>query len=241
MSSSCAVALVTGGGSGIGAAIARVLAQNGLHVTVTGRRLAELERTAAQVPGKIECRPADVANRAEVERLIAELIAKHGRLDVLINCAGMNTIQRTIANISPEDWERVLQVNASGAFHCIQCVLPQMRLQKRGTIINISSVAGLRAAPLGGVAYNASKFAMTALGTSVGEEERTNGIRVTNIFPGEVDTPILAARPVPVTEEHRQRMLQPDDVAATVGLVCSLPQHVRIPELVIVPISQAFV
>jgi len=241
MSAATPVALVTGGGSGIGAAIARVLAQNGLQVIVVGRRLAELEKTAAQVPGKIEARAADVSDRGEVERLVADLLAKHHRVDVLVNCAGMNTVKRTIANISPEDWERVMKVNASGAFHCIQCVLPQMRQQKRGTIVNISSVAGMRAAPLGGVAYNASKFAMTALGTSVGEEERVNGIRVTNIFPGEVDTPILAARPVPVTEEHRQRMLQPDDVAATVGLICALPPNVRIPELVIVPISQSFV
>lgn len=235
------VGIVTGGGSGIGAAIAKSLADKGFSVVVVGRRSQELEQTVAIVPGKITAFVGDVSDRSVVESLAAFVVEKHGRIDVLVNCAGMNTVKRSIADISPADWERVMTVNATGAFHCIQCVLPQMRAQKSGTIVNVSSVAGLRAVPLGGVAYNASKFAMTALGTSVGEEERGNGIRVTNIFPGEVDTPILSARPVPVTEEHRQRMLRPEDVAATVALVCTLPHYVRIPELVVVPISQSYV
>ena len=117
----------------------------------------------------------------------------------------------------------------------------QMRKQGGGTIVNISSVAGKRAIPLGGVAYNASKFAMTALGTTVGEEEKEHGIRVTNIYPGEVETPILDARPVPVSVEHRAKILQPEDVASAVLLACTLPARARIPELVIVPTTQSFV
>lgn len=241
MNSTSQVAIVTGGGSGIGAAVAASLASAGYRVVVVGRRAEELNKTVGQSPERISAVVGDVADRQAVESVIASTISTAGRIDVLVNCAGMNTVKRTIADISPADWERVVSVNATGAFHFIQCVLPQMRKQGGGTIINISSVAGLRAVPLGGVAYNASKFAMTALGTSVGEEERQNGIRVTNIFPGEVDTPILKARPVPVTAEHRQRMLQPEDVAATVALVCSLPSRVRIPELVVVPLSQSFV
>ena len=116
-----------------------------------------------------------------------------------------------------------------------------MRKQGGGTIVNISSVAGKRAIPLGGVAYNASKFAMTALGTTVGEEEKEHGIRVTNIYPGEVETPILDARPVPVSVEHRAKILQPEDVASAVLLACTLPARARIPELVIVPTTQSFV
>ena len=116
-----------------------------------------------------------------------------------------------------------------------------MREQKRGTIINIASVAGRRAIPLGGVAYNASKFAMTALGSTVGEEEKGNGIRVTNIHPGEVETPILDARPVPVSAEHRAKILQPDDLADAVLMVVKLPPRARVPELVIVPTTQTFV
>ena len=189
MSSPSAVALVTGGGSGIGAAIARVLAQNGLQVTVTGRRLPELEQTAAQVPGKIEARAADVANRDEVERLVSDLVATHGRIDVLVNCAGMNTVKRTIGNISAEDWERVLRVNASGAFHCIQCVLPQMRLQQRGTIVNISSVSGRQATPFLGP-YAASKFGLEGLSEALRQEMMVFGIDVVVVAPGMVSTPI---------------------------------------------------
>ncbi|MFN5299441.1 MAG: SDR family oxidoreductase [Planctomycetaceae bacterium] len=234
------VALVTGGGSGIGAAVAQRLAADGYRVVVAGRRAAELARTASAALQQISTAVVDVANRGAVEGWIASVLSELGRIDVLVNCAGMNTVRRTVADLSAADWQRVMEVNASGAFHCIQCVLPAMRSRGSGTIINISSVAGIRAVPLGGVAYNASKFAMTALGTTVGEEERPNGIRVSNIFPGEVDTPILEARPTPVTPEHRARMLQPDDVAATVGLICQLPPRVRIPELVIIPLSQSF-
>ncbi len=163
-----------------------------------------------------------------------------GRLDVLVNSAGTNTVTRAAAEVSLEEWERILKVNATGAFNCIQAVIPQMRAQAGGTIVNISSVAGRRAIPLGGVAYNASKFAMTALGTTVGEEEKDHGIRVTNIYPGEVETPILDARPVPVSAEHRARILQPGDVAQAVLLACTLPPRARIPELVIVPTIQSF-
>ena len=135
----------------------------------------------------------------------------------------------------------MLDINVSGAFHCSQVVLPQMRGRRDGIIINISSIAGLRSAPLGGVGYNASKFAMTALGIACGDEERVNGIRVTNIYPGEVETPILEHRPTPVTDEHRARILQPEDVAAAVLMVVQLPARARVSELTIIPTSQSFI
>lgn len=156
------VALVTGGGSGIGAAVAQRLAADGYRVVVAGRRAAELARTASAAPQQISTAVVDVANRGAVEGWIASVLSELGRIDVLVNCAGMNTVRRTVADLSAADWQRVMEVNASGAFHCIQCVLPAMRSRGSGTIINISSVAGIRAVPLGGVAYNASKFAMTA-------------------------------------------------------------------------------
>lgn len=235
------VAIVTGAGSGIGAAISVSLAENGCQVIAVGRRVAALEETKNRFRDRIDTLAADVANRDAVDAVIASTSEKYGRVDVLVNSAGTNTVERATANISPEDWHRIIQVNATGAFNCIQATLPMMRQQSRGTIINISSVAGRRAIPLGGVAYNASKFAMTALGATVGEEERENGIRVTNIFPGEVETPILDARPVAVSSEHRAQILQPEDVAEAVLLACTLPSRARIPELVIVPSIQSFV
>jgi NADP-dependent 3-hydroxy acid dehydrogenase YdfG len=235
------IAIVTGAGSGIGAAIAVALAEDGCRVIAVGRRASALEETARRVPDRIDPVATDVVDRSAVEKLIASTIDKHGRIDVLVNSAGTNTVDRATASVSPEEWHRIFQVNATGAFNCIQTVLPMMRQQSRGTIINISSVAGRRAIPLGGVAYNTSKFAMTALGTTVGEEERANGIRVTNIFPGEVETPILDTRPVAVSAEHRARILQPEDVAQSVLLVCTLPSRARVPELVIVPTIQSFI
>lgn len=235
------VAIVTGAGSGIGAAIAGALASEGCRVVAVGRRQSALDETVQQAPDLIQAVAADVTDRGAIESLVAATIEQHGRVDILVNSAGVNTVKRSSSEVSPEDWEFLLKVNATGAFHCIQSVLSQMQSQGRGTIVNISSVAGRRAIPLGGVAYNASKFAMSALGITVGEEHKGDGIRVTNIYPGEVETPILDARPVPVSKEHRARILQPEDVAAAVLLACTLPARARIPELVIVPTSQTFV
>jgi NADP-dependent 3-hydroxy acid dehydrogenase YdfG len=116
-----------------------------------------------------------------------------------------------------------------------------MRQRGDGLIINISSVAGKRASPLGGAAYAASKFGMSALGLCLAAEEKDSGIRVSNIYPGEVDTPILVERPTPVTEEHRRRILQAEDVAAAVLFVATLPPRVSVPELVIKPTTQLYV
>ena len=235
------VAIVTGAGSGIGAAIAKSMAEQQYQVFAIGRREATLQDTVACCPKSIIAKPLDVGDRKAVDQLISSVVDELGRVDCLVNSAGTNTVKRSSAEVTLDEWSRILQVNATGAFNCIQAVIPQMRSQGGGTIVNISSVAGKRAIPLGGVAYNASKFAMTALGTTVGEEEKEHGIRVTNIYPGEVETPILDARPVPVSAEHRAKILQPEDVAAAVLLACTLPPRARVPELVIVPTTQSFV
>jgi len=235
------IAVVTGAGSGIGAEVARQLAAANFPVVAVGRREDALRQTASQDPQRIIAHPLDVGDRSAVDAMVKAVVEQHGRIDVLVNSAGTNTVNRAAADVSLAEWERILHVNATGAFNCIQAVIPQMRSQGSGTIVNISSIAGRRAIPLGGVAYNASKFAMTALGTTVGEEEKEHGIRVTNIYPGEVETPILDARPVPVSAEHRARILQPTDVAQAVLLACALPPRARIPELVIVPTMQSFV
>ena len=235
------VAIVTGGGTGIGAAVAAELAAAGYEVAVFGRRLGPLSSVAEADPERrTHAFAVDVADRAVVDESVGKVLERFGRVDVLVNAAGVNIVDRTMAATTPEDWEKVLTINASGAFHTMQAVLPSMKAAGAGTIVNISSVAGRRAAPLGGVAYNASKFAMTALGASVGEEVKDDGVRVTSIFPGEVETPILDARPVPVSAEHRARILQPEDVAAAVMLAVRLPPRARIPELVIVPTTQTF-
>lgn len=236
-------ALVTGGGSGIGAACALALAAAGCRVAISGRREDKLREVAGRHGGPSEllvC-PADVADRESVGRLFQRVMQQFGRIDILVQAAGINVVNRTMESLDPADWDRLLQVNLTGAYNCMRAVLPQMRERRDGVIVNISSIAGLRAGPLGGVAYNASKFGMTALGTTVAVEEKDRGIRITTIYPGEVDTPILQQRPVAVTAEQRAKILQPEDVAAAVLMVVSLPPRAHVPHLVIKPTTQAFV
>lgn len=235
-------ALVTGGGTGIGLGIALALADAGCRVAIVGRRLEPLQAAAAAYQGKppLIFQTADVGDPASVERLIAWAAKELGPLDILVNSAGVNIIRRKMAELSIEDWDKLMQINAHGAYYCMRAVLPQMRERRSGLIVNISSIAGKRASTLGGVAYSASKFAMAALGMTAALEEGMNGIRITNVYPGEVDTPILEMRPEPVSAEHRARILQPSDVGAAVVMVAELPPRAHVPELIIKPTSQAY-
>lgn len=234
--------LVTGGGTGVGQDVAVAFAEEGCRVAICGRREDKLEETAALNRGDtpILVHAADVADRASVEALFRWVGDELGPIDILVNSAGMNIRRRTMADIDPADWDKVLQVNVTGAFNCMHTVLPQMRERQDGLIINICSTAGKRAGRLAGVAYNASKFAMAALGTSVGVEDAENGIRVSNIYPGEINTPILDDRPVKVSDEHKASILQPEDVTAAVLMVARLPARACVPELVIKPRMQEF-
>ncbi len=236
------IALVTGGGTGIGEGIAAALADEGCRVAIAGRREDKLRETAAKhkLPTPLATHAVDVADRASVAKLFRWAAESLGPIDILVNAAGLNIVSRSLADTAPEDWDRLMAINATGAYNCITAVLPQMRERQDGLIVNISSIAGKRALRLGGVAYCASKFAMTALGTFASLEEGRNGIRVTNIYPGEVDTPILDARPTPVTPEHRARILQPADVAAAVVMIASLPPRAHVAELVIKPTTQDY-
>lgn len=233
--------VVTGGGTGIGEACALALAKAGANVIVGGRRLGPLENVVAQSEGKISCHVIDVADRESVSTFFNWSTEKLGKIDILVHCAGINCRERSMEVVSPEDWDRLMTVNATGAFNCMQAVLPQMRERQDGLIINICSVSGIRAALLGGVAYNASKFAMAALGTTVAQEEKDRGVRISTIYPGEVETPILDERPVPVSKEHRARILQPEDVAAAVLMISELPPRAHVQDLTIKPTTAAFV
>ena len=235
-------ALITGGGSGIGLGIAAALANEGCRVAITGRNEQRLRDAAESVScdPPLLTHPCDVADRDDVARLFRWLEEQIGMPDILVNSAGINVANRAMAVLDPADWDRMLAVNATGSFNCIHAALPDMRRKRSGLIVNISSIAGKRAMKLGGVGYCASKFAATALGTTVGLEEQGVGIRVTNIYPGEVDTPILKNRPTPVPPERRAQMLKPDDIAACVVTIAKLPDRARVPELVITPLYQAY-
>lgn len=240
MNLSESTAVVTGGGTGIGLGIAQALAGAGCQVVITGRR-EQILRQAAQTSPHLQYRAADVASRQSVAELFAWVGETLGPVHILVNSAGTNIPNRTMADMEPEQWERVMQINASGAYYCMHAVLPQMRSRGDGLVVNISSVAGKRALKLGGVAYCASKFAMTALGTAVGNEDAAHGIRVTNVYPGEVNTPILENRPTPVSDAHKAAILQPEDVGQLVLAIAQLPPRAHVPEVVIKPTIQEYV
>lgn len=232
--------VVTGGATGIGFAIANLFAQSGAKVAIGSRRDTAIAEAIKASGDKLVGLAVDVADRSSVESFFKWIEKNFGQVDILVNAAGVNIKNRSINNMEPEQWDQVMAINATGAYNCIYSVLPQMRARKNGMIINISSVAGKRALALGGVAYAASKFAMTALGTCVANEVGIEGIRVTNVYPGEVDTPILEQRPTPLSDEHRQKILRPDDIAQVVIGLASLPDRVHVPEVVIKPVHQQF-
>lgn len=236
------VAVITGGGTGIGQAVAETLAQAGAQVVIIGRRAEKLQETVDSIQADPQpvYRALDVADQAAVAEALAEITATYGGVHILVNNAGVNVLKRKLAELSPEDWNYMMDVNATGAFNTIHAVLPQMRERKDGVIINVSSIAGVRPSVLGGAAYSASKHAMSALTTVLALEEKDNGIRATNLCPGEVNTPILDARPVKVSDEHKAQILQPSDVAAAVLFIATLHPRAHIPEMLIKPTTQAF-
>jgi NADP-dependent 3-hydroxy acid dehydrogenase YdfG len=236
------VAVITGGGSGVGKAAAALFLKEGAKVVIAGRDAAKLAAVAAELKAGEALRtvPTDVAKAAQCQALIDAATRAFGRVDILVNNAGTNLKERTIRELKPESWDMMIRTNLDGAFYCMNAVLPQMFARKDGVIVNVVSIAGKRANPLGGAAYVAAKFGMASLGLAVAAEEKDSGVRVSNIYPGEIDTPILEHRPRPVTDEQRAVILKAEDVAEAVLYVASLPPRVSVPELVIKPTAQLY-
>jgi NADP-dependent 3-hydroxy acid dehydrogenase YdfG len=236
------VAWVTGGGSGIGLAGAKALAAAGAHVVISGRSAETLRKAEKEVreAGACETIALDVAEQKEVAKAAAAMQKRLGRVDILVNSAGINVPKRSFHNVSVESWDQVVAINLSGIFYCCHAVLPGMRARKDGLIINVSSWAGRYASALTGPAYNATKRAVIALTESLNMEECANGIRATSILPGEVATPILEKRPVPPSAEERARMAQPEDLGKAILFVATLPARSCVNELIISPTWNRF-
>jgi NADP-dependent 3-hydroxy acid dehydrogenase YdfG len=236
------VAWITGGGSGIGLAGAVELARAGAHVVISGRSAETLEsaKKALKAAGSGEALGLDVSNQKEVAKTAADILKRHGRIDILVNSAGINNPKRNFHDVPVEAWDRIVAINLSGMFYCCQAVLPAMRERKDGLVINISSWAGRYASALTGPAYNATKSAVIALTESINIEECRNGIRGTSVLPGEVATPILEKRPVPPTQEERSRMLQAEDLGRALLFIATLPARACVTELVIAPTWNRF-
>ena len=232
------VALVTGAGTGIGRAVAESFAREGARVGLNGRRREPLEETAAAVEaagGEALVTPGDLTDPAAIDAVVREALDRWGQIDVLVNTAGVNVPRRALADLSVEDWETVIDADLTAPFLLCRAVLPAMRERRRGTIINVSSMAGKRASLLSGPAYSAAKAGLNSFTESLNLAERANGIRASVVCPGEVATPIMKLRPYPPSDEAMATMLQPEDVADAVLLVAALPQRATIDELLIRP------
>lgn len=228
---------VTGAASGIGRATARALAADGARVVASDRDEAGLAALAQEAAVEVE--PLDVSASADVGRLAAAILERHGRLDALVACAGINVPERHLDRLTVEAWDKVVGVNLSGVYYCCQAVLPHMRANGAGTIVVIASWAARNLAWFPGVAYNASKRALLALVETINLETVGEGVRATVVLPEAVDTPILRQRPggTMPPPEVRAKMLRPEDVAGAIAWVLSLPPHVCINELQISPTS----
>lgn len=227
------VAIVTGGGRGIGRAIARALAAEGVAVALAARTRQELAAVAAEIReagGRALAVPTDVTQDATVEALVEHVRGELGGLDILVTAAGVASFG-PVAGSKPADWDPMLAVNVRAVMVACRAVLPSMVRQKRGTIVNVSSIAATRAIA-GAAAYSATKAAVVAWSRVLAEEVRHDGVRVGVLLPGAVDTPLWDTIPNP---PDRGRMLSADDVARAAVLMVSLPPRAALEELTLLP------
>jgi NADP-dependent 3-hydroxy acid dehydrogenase YdfG len=232
------VALITGGGSGIGRSTAILLAAAGARVVVMGRRLAPLQAVVAEIRnagGDAFARQADLQNREQLVALVNWIESEVGTVTILVNNAGLTSRVRNIRWIEPEDWDAAISVNLTAVYTLMQAVLPGLLKRGHGTLITVSSLAAVRPNLLGGAPYGAAKAAVRNLMGFMHGTFRNSNIRCTTILPGEVNTPIMDTRVRPPTASERAAMVAPEDVARAILLVCTLPQGTTIEELVISP------
>jgi len=232
------LAVVTGGGSGVGQATVLALVNAGWSVVALGRRHSALEETRSLAGSMVSCITAiecDICQQESVREVGRRIESELGSVEVLVNAAGTNAPQRALEVLSDADYRSMMDTNLNGAYYCVQAFLPGMRNRGSGTIVNIISDAGKQASPKAGPAYVMSKFGLAGLTQAINAEERTRGVRAIGIFPGDINTPLLNRRPVVPDEAARARMMQPEDIAACVLLAVQLPSRAIIEELVIRP------
>lgn len=226
------VAVVTGGGRGIGAAISRRLAALGATVVLCGRTRAPLEATAGAIReagGRCDAAECDVSRLESVESLARRVESSFGRLDVLVNNAGVGGVRVPLHQVPPEVWDEVMNTNLRGVYYMIRCFVPLMLRSGGGHIINISSIAGRNALP-NNACYAASKWGLNGLSYSVAEELRGQNIRVSVISPGST-----------LSEwgyhggKDLKKLLLPDDVAHAVAMIVTQAPQSFASEIVLRP------
>ncbi|MGP5640558.1 SDR family oxidoreductase [Brachybacterium tyrofermentans] len=232
---------ITGGGSGMGRASALAAAAQGWNVAVSGRRAERLESLVEEIAtagGHALAVPLDVRDRAAITAAAQQVTEHFGRLDGLVLAAGMNAPRRRWEDQSMGEFEAILAINLTAVAATIDAALPELR-RRGGTVIVVSSYAGWSHQGGAGVAYSASKTAVSSLLRTLNQQEALHGIRACHLCPGDVATDFLEQRPEVPDAAARAVMLSAEDIARTVGFVLESPPHVRIDELVISPLSQA--
>lgn len=226
------VAVITGAGRGIGAAIARKLAGMGATAILCGRTKSSLDATSQAIinaGGKAEVIPCDVTTLHQVEYAAARVDSTFGRVDILVNNAGVAGFNDLLHDLSPDEWDRILNTNLRGVYYMIRAFAPLMIRAYSGHIINISSLSGKNALPKG-AAYAASKWGLNGLTYSVAEELRGHNVRVSVICPGSVETELS-----PHEGKDPKKMLQPDDVAQAVAMLVTQTPQSFVSEILIRP------
>jgi len=226
------VAVITGGGRGIGAAIARKLADLGALTLLCGRKAAPLESTAtaiAKLGGQAQVAECDLTDLRSVESVAARVERDFGRADILVNNAGVGSFAAPLHQMSPDSWEHVMNTNLRGVYYCIRSFAPMMIRSGSGHIVNISSLAGKNPLP-NGAAYAASKWGLNGLSYSVAEELRSHNIRVSVICPGSVHTELS-----PHQGKDPKKMLQPEDVAHVVAMLVTQEPQSFVSEVLLRP------
>ena len=225
------IALIVGGGSGIGKACARRFAEQGYPVAIAGHQAGPLEAAASGIGCKAY--PVDVRSSASIQQMMRQIAADGHQVRILVNTAGINATQRSFAQMDDAQSEDIIRTNLTGAVHLSRAVISEMRKSGGGSIIHLGSSAGVRASALSGVAYSATKRALFSLVRSINLEEAKNGIRATVIAPATVNTDLLLSRPMVPSEEERKQALQPEDIAQMAYFVATQPKHVVIDRMVV--------
>jgi NADP-dependent 3-hydroxy acid dehydrogenase YdfG len=232
--------LVAGATGGVGRAVALRAAADGATVQLIGRDASRLEAVRAEIAatGAIAYTAvADATSAEQVREAVTSLHREAGGIDVLVNSVGVNLKGRRLDQLDAEGWRAVVDGNLTSAFHLTQAVLPGFRERRGGLLIHISSVSAF-AADLSGAAYQASKAGLEALARATALEARGDGIRVTTISPGLIDTAFMRHRPVAPSPEELANALQPEDVAEMCVAVMRLPARATVTEVVMRPTRQ---
>jgi NADP-dependent 3-hydroxy acid dehydrogenase YdfG len=228
--------LVTGASKGIGRATALALAERGgrvLAVARTSSLLDNLASRSATLPGQIVPVPTDITRRAQVEAAVNRAVQLFGRLDVLVNNAGVE-LPKPVEEFSDDEYAQMLDTNLKAVFFFVRAAVPIMKQQRSGLIVNVASTAGHRGFG-GDSVYCASKFGVVGLTDALDEELRPFGIRVSVISPGATNTELAKETWSPPDDPYRPHFLQPEDVASAVVFVVGQPRHVTVPRLTMIP------